>query len=297
MYLKKNEFNNKILHYNVKKKLPYPDKSINCVVTSPPYWNMRDYRVRGQIGLEKTPQQYVRTIVKVFREVRRILKDDGTVWLNLGDTYSDKDDKNFKNKDLIGIPWMVAFALRKDGWYLRQDNIWNKPNVMPESVKDRCTKAHEYIFLLSKSEKYYFNHEAIKEDILSDKGNRKVFRGGGKYTHDNAYNNNTLKENSISGNKLNNSLLRAKRSVWDIATESTDYNHSATFPQKLVEPCIKAGVPKGGIVCDIFSGIGTTALVAAKLGVRFTALEINKQNITDTHNRMDKELGVFNPLI
>lgn len=229
---------NKIYQGDVLEILKtFPDESIHCCVTSPPYWGLRDYGVEGQIGLEKTPEEYVSKMVEVFREVKRVLRKDGTLWLNLGDSYAmkfgggkgrksgttkaavDEIEKppreippGLKPKDLVGIPWMVAFALRADGWYLRQDIIWHKPNCMPESVKDRCTKAHEYIFLLSKNRKYYYDNEAIKEDAKTGKRN--------------------------------------KRSVWTVTTKPFKGAHFAVFPEDLIEPCILAGTsPQACEIC------------------------------------------------
>ena len=241
-------------------------------------------KIDNQLGLEKTPEEFIDKMVKVFREVRRVLRDDGTLWLNLGDSYSgsggagnqfgqlEKEGFNkykqggstgLKPKDLVGIPWRVALALQADGWYLRQDIIWHKPNPMPESVKDRCTKAHEYIFLLSKSPKYYYDYEAIKEpasylqpnspeSIKSPhgqgftrkaKGNRKTFRGGGKYTNNQSHDNSDLVENDSVGNTKETPLTRNKRSVWTVSTKPFSGAHFATFPPELIEPCIKAGSP------------------------------------------------------
>ena len=252
------------------------DESVNTCITSPPYWGLRDYNgEEKQLGLEDTPEEFVDNLVKVFKEVKRVLRDDGTVWLNLGDTYSShKDCKStpqslakgmqsevahviekgksvsrntkklkaagLKNKDLIGIPWRVALALQQDGWYLRQDIIWHKPNPMPESVKDRCTKAHEYIFLLSKQAKYYFDNEAIKEDAVragkipkgkkysSELADDKI---GGKHTRE------TLNEKPVAPK-------RNKRSVWTVTTKPFKGAHFATFPMDLIEPCVLAGCPE-----------------------------------------------------
>ena len=244
------------------------DQSINCCVTSPPYFGLRDYGQDGQIGLEASPDEFVEALVQVFREVRRVLRDDGTVWLNLGDSYaraggwsnnngldgvsrhegkraksnmtgaggkSQKLPKGVKEKDLIGIPWRVAFALQADGWYLRQDIIWHKPNPMPESVRDRCTKAHEYIFLLSKGPKYYYDHEAGKEPLESKKAM------------------------GDAGNEIGK---RNRRSVWTVNTRPYKGAHFATFPPGLIEPCILTGCPAGGTVLDPFGGSGTTAGVS-----------------------------------
>lgn len=289
-----------------------PDESVNCCVTSPPYFGLRDYGHADQIGLEETPEQYVAKIVEVFREVRRVLRDDGTCWLNLGDSYSASNSGNngykdgranrekrqgpglvsgLKPKDLIGIPWVVAFALRADGWYLRQDIIWHKPNPMPESVTDRCTKAHEYIFLLTKSTRYWYDADAIKEDkapsTISD--NR---------TNDNGARRNRAYPGQASngGTNLGGSDGKAnKRSVWTIPTQSTPEAHFATFPEGLIVPCILAGCPEGGLVLDPFMGSGTTAFVASKLGRNYYGFEINPDYIAIQNRRLHKELGMFSP--
>ncbi|MEL7178117.1 MAG: site-specific DNA-methyltransferase [Pseudomonadota bacterium] len=271
-------------------------KAQTCV-TSPPYFGLRDYGHDGQIGLEKTPDEYIAAMVEVFRCVRDVLADDGTLWLNLGDSYngsgpSGGPGKSYTNvgsqdttvkrvpglkpKDLIGIPWRVAFALQADGWYLRQDIIWHKPNPMPESVKDRCTKAHEYVFLLSKSERYYFDSEAVKEPVQSNKGNSKSFRGGGSYTGNNAFNNHQLKERETHGNAPHADGTRNRRSVWTIATRPYKGAHFATFPPALIEPCVLAGSRPGDIVLDPFMGSGTTAQVALQHGRQYLGCELNR---------------------
>jgi len=284
-----------------------PDNYVNCCVTSPPYYGLRDYGVDGQIGLEETPEAYVEKMVAVFREVRRVLKDDGIMWLNLGDSYwgsgtgKDKSWENGKNlnsleakskrglsaamgdnatkrsgyhneikpKDLIGIPWMVAFAIRADGWYLRQDIIWHKPNPMPESVTDRCTKAHEYIFLMSKSARYYYDADAIKERSLEVKDYSKTHKDGNKRNPSHLVNGFRPRESPAIYEMAN------KRSVWVVNTHSYTEAHFATFPEDLIVPCIKAGCPEGGIVLDPFMGAGTTALVAYKLNRNYIGSEIN----------------------
>ena len=236
------------------------DQSINTCITSPPYWGLRDYNgEEKQLGLEDTPEEFVDNLVKVFKEVKRVLRDDGTVWLNLGDSYAGnnsrasnngragygteregvftKTGKGLKIKDLVGIPWRVAFALQQDGWYLRQDIIWHKPNPMPESVQDRCTKAHEYIFLLSKSQKYYFDNEAIKEDAKFPDGPNSphnIKKGQGEYGMD-----------TRGGlNKIGAIEKKNKRSVWTVTTKPFAEAHFATFPSDLIEPCILAGCPE-----------------------------------------------------
>jgi len=250
-------------------------------VTSPPYFGLRDYGHDGQIGLEQTPGEYVTALVEVFRCVRDVLADDGTLWLNMGDSYARPLAKGgsgpggCKPKDLIGIPWMLAFALRADGWYLRQDIVWHKPNPMPESVRDRCTKAHEYIFLLSKSERYFFDSEAMREPVQSTKGNGKSFRGGGSYTGGNAFVNHRLKGRETHGNTPNEDGLRNKRSVWTVATRPYKGAHFATFPPALIEPCILAGSRPGDVVLDPFMGSGTTAAVAIQYGRQYLGCELN----------------------
>jgi len=267
-------------------------------VTSPPYFGLRDYGHEGQIGLEETPQQYIEAMVEVFRCVRDLLTDDGTLWLNIGDSYartggtdrkvsataqvgstrntleqmSDRTSNasaiGLKQKDLIGIPWMLAFALRADGWYLRQDIIWHKPNPMPESVTDRCTKSHEYIFLLSKAERYYFDHEAIKETAkVSSEG----IRFGG-----NKYGDSTDPKHATKSKNVSKEYDKAnRRSVWSIATKPYEGAHFATYPEELIEPCIMAGSRIGDIVLDPFMGSGTTAQVAQDLGRQYIGCELN----------------------
>jgi len=334
-------------------------KSVNCCVTSPPYWGLRDYGHPGQIGLEKTPGEYIKKLDEVFKEVSRVLRDDGTLWLNLADSYSSNGggDKMYginktnkgsagnmyrsapgglKKKELVGIPWRMAFCLQDRGWYLRQDIIWSKPNPMPESVKDRCTKSHEYIFLLSKKAKYYFDHEAIKEPA-GIKGNANSFRGG-CYVNGNI-DNATMGNRTVSGNtkikvpsgwdtekgshgtinkkgrsdpaysfarKTNTegkpglpkqhredredvhySGMRNKRSVWTVATKPYKEAHFATFPPDLIEPCILAGCPEGGIVLDPFFGSGTVGEVAQKNGREFIGIELNPKNYPLINRRLD----------
>ena len=339
-----------------------PDKSIDCCITSPPYYGLRDYgtgewvggdpncphrrlskyspntitghaqeelrgnvgdaiyktvcplcgavRIDKQIGLEETPEEYVQKLVEVFREVKRVLKDDGTLWLNIGDSYwgsgsrgfdfTDKfteaseiqkgskgttnlsnvpklvgNYKDIKNKDLIGIPWMTAFALRADGWYLRQDIIWHKSNPMPESVKDRCTKSHEYIFLLSKKPHYYFDYEAIQEPATTVIGEDAEIRFGGNKYGDNE----DSHFQTYSGNVYEPSDVRNKRDVWDVATKAVKEAHFATYPEELVEPCVRAGSRVGGIVLDPFFGSGTTGKVAAQLNREYIGIDLNPEYI------------------
>jgi len=243
-------------------------ESVNCCVTSPPYWGLRDYGVDGQIGLESTPEQYVARMVDVFREVRRVLRDDGTLWLNLGDSYKN-------GKQLVGIPWRVAFALQADGWYLRQDIIWHKPNPMPESVRDRCTKAHEYVFLMAKSERYHYDAEAVKEksvDPESLRGRRK--RNDDKFVGESFSETRAGFSAIPDGKKYER---RNRRSVWTVTPKPFKGAHFAVMPPDLVEPCIKAGCPKDGTVLDPFNGAGTTGVVAVNLGRNYIGIELNPQ--------------------
>lgn len=248
----------------------FDSDSFNTCVTSPPYWGLRDYGIEHQIGAEMDVNDYLRDLVAVFAEVRRVLRPDGTLWLNIGDSYTSggrtwrqTDKKNpargmdyrpptpegLKPKDLIGIPWKLAFALQADGWYLRSDLIWNKPNGLPESVKDRPTRTHEYVFLLTKSEKYYYNHERTREPAV-------------------------------------NGQLKAMRSVWNINTEPLKEAHFATFPTKLVAKCIDAGCPDGGIVLDPFFGAGTVGLVCESLGRDFVGVELNSEYVEIAKKRI-----------
>lgn len=277
----------------LEKLRELPPESVHACVTSPPYYNLRDYGIDGQIGREQTPEEYVAKLVDVFREVRRVIRQDGTAWVNIGDSYATRSGpqpptntrnscghtekrtpSGYKYKDLIGIPWLLAFALRADGWYLRQDIIWNKSNCMPESVRDRCTKSHEYIFLLSKSERYYFDLQAIKEPAGA-KGNARTFRGGGAYTGGQSFNNSAEVDRESHGNTKNEAGTRNKRDVWTVSTTGFRGAHFAVFPEKLIEPCILAGCPAGGTVLDPFTGSGTTGVVAKRLGRIFVGCEIN----------------------
>ena len=296
-----------------------PAGSVHTCVTSPPYWGLRDYGHPGQLGLEPTPEAYVQNMVEVFREVKRVLRDDGTLWLNLGDTYCStapgtqnspslkgsrahpeqwankrpNTPKNLKPKDLVGIPWRVAFALQADGWYLRQDIIWHKPNPMPESVTDRCTKAHEYIFLLAKAEAYYYDHEAIKEDSIhyatdprADKGNIRYSEG--KRGQQEAAGGGGGQEAFVTINANRN-----KRSVWTVTTKPFSGAHFATFPPDLIEPCIKAGCPEGGTVLDPFGGSGTTGLVSDRLGRHAILCELNPEYIAIAEKRLTADSPLF----
>jgi len=289
-----------------------PDKTFHTCVTSPPYWGLRDYGEDNQLGLEETPQEYVANLVEVFREVRRVLRDDGTVWLNLGDSYSsggrktttnqtvrgDTDYgvtrppvyKGIKPKDLVGIPWRVAFALQEDGWYLRQDIIWNKPNPMPESVKDRCTKSHEYIFLLSKSKNYYFDNESIKEEA-SEGTDYGILRSKkqASLNHPSIF----KRQNENIDSKLAGDGQRNKRSVWTVTIKPYKEAHFATYPPDLIEPCILAGCPEEGHVLDPFGGAGTTGLVADRLGRNATLIELNKSYADIMEKRLRNDNSLF----
>jgi site-specific DNA-methyltransferase (adenine-specific) len=269
-----------------RKLLPtLPSESVNCCVTSPPYWGLRDYGHADQIGQEATPEEFVQSLVDVFREVRRVLKSDGTLWLNLGDSYD--------GKSLAGVPWRVALALKADGWLLRSDIIWSKPNPMPESVTDRCTKSHEYIFMLSKGKKYYFDAESIREkhkwqdeDELKvnaqARQQKRLHEAGkvvtqvqrrddsrtkrGRYTLG-------LGENVFSMSELG----KNKRTVWTVNVAPFDGCHFATFPPDLILPCVLAGCPAGGVVLDPFGGSGTTGMVAIARGRRAILIELNQE--------------------
>ena len=268
-------------------------KAQTCV-TSPPYYGLRDYGHEGQIGLEETPEQYISAMVEVFRCVWDVLEDDGTLWLNIGDSYAGNNSRasnngragfgnarekvvnrtgeGLKTKDLIGIPWMLAFALRADGWYLRQDIIWHKPNPMPESVQDRCTKAHEYIFLLSKSQKYYYDADSIKEDAVGEKGGAPL-----KATNPEFRQGDSKSVNSGLSHGWQPTEFRNKRSVWTVNPKPYSGAHFAVFPEELIEPCILAGAPVGGIVLDPFMGSGTTAQVSQNLGRQYIGCELNPE--------------------
>lgn len=281
---------------------------VQTCVTSPPYYGLRDYGHDGQIGLEETPEEYIKAMVDVFRCVWDVLADDGTLWVNIGDSYynyrpgaGQKQGKqtiasqkasevencpkrgnkldNLKEKDLIGIPWMLAFALRADGWHLRQDIIWHKPNPMPESVQDRCTKSHEYIFLFSKSQKYYYDAESIKEQMSEDSKAR-LMRGVSD-THKNVNGAPGQTPHSMNQPRKHGEITdmpesRNKRSVWTVTTKPYEGAHFAVYPTELIEPCIMAGAAVGGIVLDPFMGSGTTAQVAQQLGRQYMGCELNE---------------------
>ena len=307
---------NKILLGNAPDVLrELPDNSIHCCVTSPPYWGLRDYGVEGQLGLEPTMEEYLEKMLVIFREIRRVLRSDGTLWLNLGDSYNGsgpsggpgkqytnigsqgttlKRVAGLKPKDLVGIPWRVAFALQSDGWYLRSDIIWHKPNPMPESVTDRPTKSHEYIFLMSKRERYYYDADAIKEDCLSGPSDIKKMleslpRIGGKHK---ILTDPLSKASSLTniGQKraVGDPSGRNKRSVWTVATQPFSGAHFATFPPELIKPCIKAGCPEQGIVLDPFMGSGTTAEVCCNHGRQYIGIELNPEYIVLAQDRIDR---------
>lgn len=344
---------NKIYNENCLTGMKHlPDASVDCCVTSPPYFGLRDYGNDEQIGKEATPELFVEQIVNVFAEVKRVLKPEGTLWLNLGDSYSGsgkgigdttgdkwkqstnkgtregkfvKVDTGLKAKDLIGIPWAVAFALRSSGWYLRQDIIWHKPNPMPESVTDRCTKAHEYIFLMSKSSKYYYDADAIKtplaastisrvaQNVESQKGSSRVpgktngtmkavvnkgLTFGGKKGRE--YNPSPDDPNFRNGAEqwgreyqISEDGMANKKSVWTVSTKPFSEAHFATFPEDLIVDCIKAGCPDGGIVLDPFMGAGTTAMVAKKLNRNYIGYELNPEYLKIANKRLYNEIGLF----
>ncbi len=247
-----------------------PSESVQCVVTSPPYWGLRDYGINGQIGLEPSFPQFINHLVSVFNEVKRVLRNDGTLWLNIGDGYTSgnrgyraTDKKNparamtirpdtpegLKPKDLQGIPWRLAFALQDDGWYLRSDIVWNKPNAMPESVKDRPTRSHEYLFMLTKSERYFYDYESVKEEGLNGKP-------------------------------------RNRRTVWDINTQAFPEAHFATFPTKLIEPCILASSKPGDFVLDPFFGSGTVGIVCIQEDRKYVGVELNPEYVVIAAKRL-----------
>jgi len=299
-----------------------PDASVHCCVTSPPYWGLRDYGDEGQLGLEPTPEAYVENMVHVFREVRRVLRDDGTLWLNLGDSYvsnpassnrahgfnrrsgkSNPSDapanavnaiggraSGLKPKDLVGIPWRVAFALQADGWWLRSDIIWAKPNPMPESVRDRPTKAHEYIFLLSKCDRYFYDAEAISEPAET----AGMIGGFTSYQADGANVKPTGNQIPERGRNYVRPSTRNRRTVWTIATRAFPEAHFAVFPPDLPEICIKAGCPKGGTVLDPFAGAGTTLMVALRLGRSAIGIELNPEYAEMARRRIDADCPLFN---
>ena len=293
--------NFKILQGDCRQTLKsLPDESVNCCVTSPPYFGLRDYGCEDQIGLEQTPDAFVEELVAVFREVKRVLRNDGTLWLNLGDSYAGSGKgpagnlgakhnerhlehkhsaivpDGLKPKDLVGIPWRVAFALQADGWYLRQDIIWHKPNPMPESVQDRCTKAHEYIFLLSKSAKYFYDIDAMREDAIKGAAGSS-FNKGKTASHQLG--------RSSDAERVDDGK-RNRRSVWTVTTKPYSGAHFATFPPDLIEPCILAGSPRGGFVLDPFGGSGTTAQVAMENNRSAILCELNPEYVGLINERL-----------
>lgn len=291
---------------NLKALRAMPDNSIHCCVTSPPYYGLRDYEIEGQIGREDTPQQYISRLVDVFREVRRVLREDGTLWLNISDTYCGTgskaghvDPKNPKGrtgqqvainhkargckpKDLIGIPWMLAFALRGDGWYLRNDVIWCKANPMPESAKDRLTRCYEHVFLLTKSKSYFFDMAAVAEPVAAGTAARMKGGRGAVTKYSGGIPGQTVQaiNKARAAGAIPDELIpvtRHKRDVWHINTVPYKGSHYAAFPPKLAETCILAGCPPGGVVLDPFLGSGTTGLVAKQTGRRYIGIEINAE--------------------
>ena len=315
-----NIMRNKILYGDCRDTLKQFDEQARTCVTSPPYYGLRNYgNEENQIGQENTPEEFIDQLVSVFKEVRNVLTDDGTLWVNLGDSYynyrpgkgqsypkqsvsktnqdlptqcNKRGNKleGLKEKDLIGIPWMFAFAMRSDGWYLRQDIIWHKPNPMPESVKDRCTKSHEYIFLLSKNKKYYYDNEAIKEPVKQDWGTRD--RTQGKYHNPGT--------GLVPHSGLSKSYDRKnKRDVWSITNKPYKGSHFAVFPPDLITPCILAGSEKGDIILDPFMGSGTTAMVAKQLGRDYIGCELHEEysNLIDQRVPVEEVAQVTtNPL-
>lgn len=276
------------------KKLP--DESINMCVTSPPYYGLRDYQVSGQIGLEPTPEEFINYLVDLFTEVKRVLMSDGTLWVVIGDTYASSKrgvGGDIKVKDLIGIPWTLALALRASGWYLRQDDIWHKPNPMPEMVKDRCVRSHEYIFMFSKSSKYYFDYEAIQEpavkgpqrmqahpDTVKRRAVGPMARGKEGFNHQYADNKRTWAANG----------KRRKRSVWTVPPNSKQAGHVAVYPESLIEPMVLAGSPEGGIVFDPFAGTGTTGVVARNRRRHYLLFELDSSCVGLARDKLPKTL-------
>lgn len=308
--------------FTVLKTLP--DQCVQTCVTSPPYWGLRDYGVDGQIGLEETPQAFTEIMVGLFQEVRRVLRNDGTLWLNLGDSYASGNNSSsvvqslkkgkpsgaanvlqkeycpsrkskmlgesgLKSKDMVGIPWRVALALQADGWYLRQDIIWHKPNPLPESVRDRCTKAHEYIFLLSKSERYYFDAGSIKEPLKTDPQSikRKIEQAQRARRHEKIADAHVMTlDRMVANSKAYAPTARNKRSVWTVGTKPYTGGHFATFPPDLIRPCILAGAPTQHTVLDPFLGSGTTAMVAKELNRHYLGIELNPDYIELAKQRL-----------
>lgn len=314
-YIKKNYLLNGDCLTELEK---IPSSSVDTIVTSPPYYGLRDYGIEGQLGLEDSVQVYIDKLVSIFKSCKRVLKDDGTLWLNLGDSYWSGKNRNgyewnnnlgkgenymlrtggknnfgLKQKDLMGMPWRIAFALQQDGWYLRSDIIWDKTNCMPEAVKDRPTKSHEYIFLLSKSKYYYYDFEAIKEDCINGDSS---FPRGSKGVIGNKHKGNRKNEKN-NENEINKSKIlkkRNKRTVWRVATSHNKNIHFATFPGSLIEPCILAGCKSGGIVLDPFMGSGTVAKKAIELGRNYIGIEINPEYIKVINDKLSNVQIKFN---
>jgi DNA modification methylase len=265
-----------------------PSESVQTIVTSPPYFGLRDYGKEGQIGLEETPTDYINALVDVFREAKRVLREDGTLWLNLGDTYAGRALRGggLRDKNLIGIPWRVAFALQADGWNLRQDIIWSKPNPMPEPVLDRCTKAHEYIFLMSKSTKYFYDIDAIREpwkDNARDIQRAKDKHPGYQGKHSKGYGSAGSSTGQVIGDPDKG---RNKRSVWSVTCHGFPGAHFATYPPELIRPCILAGSKPGDVVLDPFNGSGTTGYVALQEARRYLGIELNPEYVEIAVNRI-----------
>lgn len=283
-------------------------ESVDCCITSPPYWGLRDYGVEGQLGLERSFPDYIQNLTTVFREVRRVLKKTGTAWINMGDTYLQQHGKGFNGnkrllnrdrsihartglsgtslqrpvppKNLLGTPWRLAFALQEDGWILRSDIIWHKPNPIPESTKDRPTKSHEYLFLLVKSPRYYYDRAGGSEPCVSNQYDVRRMKEGRPRTAGKWFDQRHDKHLRTSGhlghsNKVGDGETRNRRTVWKIPTQPFKGAHFATFPEKLIEPCILAGCPEGGLVLDPFFGAGTTGVVAKRLKRNYLGIELN----------------------
>lgn len=271
------------------------DQSVQCCVTSPPYWGLRDYGKADQIGLETTCSEYVAQIVAVFREVKRVLSDTGVLWLNLGDSYG-------KDKNILGVPWRVAFALQDDGWILRQDIVWAKPNPMPESVNDRCTRSHEYLFMLTKSRKYYFNDKAIAEEAKTKPGATWQERKAAGATAGNVIVGHETRNGTqrvvhgkgVTSNLTRQDGLRNKRSVWTINTKPFRGAHFAVMPEALVEPCVLASTKENDLVLDPFTGSGTVGVVAVKHGRNFVGIELNEDYVQIARQRISVALSQVN---
>ncbi|HLH36023.1 MAG TPA: site-specific DNA-methyltransferase [Alloacidobacterium sp.] len=338
----------RILQGDVLERLrELPDDSVHCVVTSPPYWRLRNYGVVGQIGVENTPHEYLEKMLSVFREIRRVLRKDGTAWVNIGDCYAGsgcggggsyeserrgwqqcvtRRVPHLKRKDLVGMPWRLAFALQADGWWLRQDIVWSKPNPMPLSVTDRCTTSHEYIFLLTKRPKYYFDAAAIRiraapssvqrwqQDIDSQTGSLRANGGakangtmkavGGRPTTECRDKQRGHSRRHAGFNERWDHMTHAeqrafganRRSVWEIATQGFSGMHFATFPEEIPRLCIMAGCPEGGTVLDPFSGAGTTGVVALRLGRKYVGIEINPEYVEMSKRRIENDAPLLNKI-